>query len=98
MKTSRNRCCISGLASALLVIMTSYSQAIVVDYWRFEEASGPALDSAGSNPGTLKGTSTRSPNVFGTPIPATGAANTQTMYFDGTNDSAVDMGNDTVPP
>jgi hypothetical protein len=97
MKTTRN-VCIGGFAVALVVILTSNAQAVVLDYWRFEEASGPALDSAGPNPGTLKGTSTRSPNVFGSPIPATGAANTQTMYFDGTNDSAVDMGGATSPP
>ncbi|MDZ4818761.1 MAG: LamG domain-containing protein [Planctomycetota bacterium] len=98
MKTSRYICRVSGLAVALVAILTPYSQAVVIDYWRFEEPSGQALDSAGSNPGTLKGTASRSPNVFVNPVPATGAANAQTMYFDGTNDSAVDMGNGTLPP
>jgi hypothetical protein len=82
MKTSRHVCRTSGLAVALVAILSSYAQAIVLDYWRFEETSGQAIDSAGSNPGTLQQNTTRSTNIFGTPVPSTGAANTQSMYFD----------------
>jgi hypothetical protein len=95
MKTFRN-VCVVGLAVALVAILTSYAQAVAIGYWRFEEPEGsPALDSAGSNPGTLQVNTSRSPNVFGASVPSTGAANTQSMFFADTpgeqSGAAVDM-------
>ncbi len=66
-------------------------------YWRFEEASGNALDSLGPFPGTLSGTAVRDADVPLATVPQTGAANTKSMLFDGvgaagTVGTAVDMG------
>ena len=66
-------------------------------YWRFEEASGNALDSLGPFPGTLSGNAVRDADVPVATIPQTGAANTKSMSFDGvgaagTVGTAVDMG------
>jgi concanavalin A-like lectin/glucanase superfamily protein len=102
MKTSSNVYRLSGLAVALFALLTSYSHAITLDYWRFEESEGtppsatPALDSAGPNPGTLQDPySSRSTTVFGNPVPKTGAANTQSVFFSDPillDGGAVDMG------
>src|SRR5829696_2952587 len=102
MKTTFHEFCIRGLALGLALIVTSQSHAITLGYWRFEEAEGsppsatPALDSAGSNPGMLSDPYTmRSNTVFGTPVPKTGAANTQSVFFSDPvvlDGGAVDMG------
>jgi hypothetical protein len=97
MKTLRSICRAGCLAVALSTVVVSHARAITVGYWRFEEPEGsPALDSAGSNPGTLQVNTSRSTNVFGTPVPSTGAANTQSMFFADTSPAqsgaAVDMG------
>jgi hypothetical protein len=66
----------------------------VASYWRFEESSGVALDVDNDHPnlGTLLGGATRTNSVFGTPVPRTGEANTQSLSIPGTDGSAVDMG------
>ncbi len=63
-------------------------------YWRFEEASGQALDVDGAPPyaGTLLGAASRSNAVFGALVPWTGAPNTKSMNFTGVDGDAVDMG------
>jgi hypothetical protein len=64
-------------------------------YWRFEEASGDALDSLGPYPAVLRSNAVRSAEVPLAMIPQTGAANA--MSIDGTGaagsvGTAVDMG------
>jgi len=77
---------------------TAYVPISVPSYWRFEEASGAtALDLTGPFPGTLVSNAVRSTDVPVATIPQTGAANTESMSFDGTGlagsvGTAVDMG------
>ena len=66
--------------------------AATMDYWRFEEASGQALDSADNRHGTLMGNAARTSSVFGTPVPQTLESNTQSMMFTGASGDVVDMG------
>jgi len=76
----------------------AYVPISVPSYWRFEEASGnTAVDSTGPFPGALSGNAVRSSDVPVATIPQTGAANTESMSFDGvgaagTVGTAVDMG------
>jgi len=85
------------------LITNSYSFTIAYvpisgpSYWRFEEASGNALDSLGPFPGTLSGNAVRAADVPVATVLQTGAANTKSMSFDGagapsTIGTAVDMG------
>jgi hypothetical protein len=62
-------------------------------YWRFEEASGDvAVDEYGLWPGILTGDATRTTDVPVSVIPQTGAANTQSMSFDGVGATGVVTG------
>jgi hypothetical protein len=68
--------------------------ANTMGYWRFEEASGQALDlSANARHGDLNGGAARSATVFGSSVPQTSAANAQSMEFFGSDGDAVNMGN-----
>ena len=82
--------CFSALA---LLLGTTTASGTVIDYWRFEEPSGNALDSGtGGYDGTLLGGAARSTTVSGPTVPLTGALNAQSMAFDGIDGSAVNTG------
>ena len=82
--------CLGALA---LLLWTTTTTAETTGYWRFEEASGDALDfGSGGNDGTLLGGAARSTTILGSTVPLTGALNTQSMAFDGIDGSVVNMG------
>lgn|GEM_PF-2224198 len=95
-KTKRQRVFAGWLVviATVLVAWVQTTTAATIGYWRFEEASGLALDASGSGvDGTLLGGATRSALIFGSPVPQTGATNTRSMSFDGVTGTAVNMGN-----
>ncbi len=83
---------IAIVVTSMITLTAATIQAATTGYWRFEEASGQALDSADDRHGTLLGGAARSIDIFGSPVPQTGEANTQSMSFDGLPGSAVTMG------
>lgn len=88
-----NRKIVIGAMAVIMIGFTVLSaSAATIGYWRFEEASGDALDETTNQNGTVLGNAARSSTIFGSPVPKTGATNTQSMEFTGTAGDAVNMG------
>jgi hypothetical protein len=86
-----NLLCLLGVAAISFGAATE-SSAATAGYWRFEEASGAAIASAGGRDGAVFGpTTARVASVPGSTVPQTGAPNTQSMSFT-SQDDAVGMG------
>jgi hypothetical protein len=93
-----------AVVGAMAIVMISATAVTAVagpGYWRFEEASGNAIDEEGNANGTwnwLAGTASHSGTIFGSPVPLTGATNTQSMEFSGLNSGdRVNMGTSPEP-
>ena len=87
----RQRCNLVVLVAAFAMILAGAGEAATVGYWKFEEASGAAIDSGtGGNNGALLGGAARSSSVFGS-TPAT-EPNAKSMEFSGVDGDAVNMG------
>ena len=79
------------LVAAFAMVLAGTGEAATIGYWKFEEASGAAIDSGtGGNNGTLLGGAARSSTVFGSTPPT--EPNTRSMEFFGNNGDAVNMG------
>lgn len=87
----RQTCTMMAMMAAFTMVLGAAADADTLGYWRFEEASGAAVDSGtGGNNGALLGGAARSATVF--PAAQLAASNTTSMSFSGADGDAVNMG------